>query len=79
MRGHIIGVAIYSLIVVYSGALVRHVNASLVCRDWPLCLNNQLTLPSNLYEWVQMGHRIAAGIIFIWILHYGFSYQKLSK
>ena len=69
MRGHIIGITIYSLIVVYSGALVRHVNASLVCRDWPLCLNNQLALPTNLYEWVQMGHRIAAGIIFIWILY----------
>ena len=67
IRRHIIGVTIYSLIVVYTGALVRHVNASLVCRDWPLCLNNQLTLPTNLYEWVQMGHRMAAGIIFIWI------------
>ena len=67
MRSHIIGVSIYSFIVVYSGALVRHVNASLVCRDWPLCLNDQFTLPTNLYEWVQMSHRGAAGIIFIWI------------
>ena len=67
MRRHIIGVSIYSFIVVYSGALVRHVNASLVCRDWPLCLNDQFTLPANLYEWVQMSHRGAAGIIFIWI------------
>lgn len=67
MRRQIIGVAIYSFIVVYTGALVRHVNASLVCRDWPLCINNQFALPTNLYEWVQMGHRTAAGIIFIWI------------
>ena len=67
MRRQIIGVAIYSFIVVYTGALVRHVNASLVCRDWPLCINNQFALPTNLYEWVQMGHRAAAGIIFIWI------------
>jgi heme a synthase len=67
MKKHIIGVTAYSLIVVYSGALVRHVNASLVCRDWPLCLNSSLSLPANFYEWVQMGHRIAAGIIFLWI------------
>jgi heme a synthase len=67
MRGQIMGVTIYSFIVVYTGALVRHVNASLVCRDWPLCLNDQISLPTNLYEWVQMGHRTAAGIIFIWI------------
>jgi heme a synthase len=67
MKKHIIGVTAYSLIVVYSGALVRHVNASLVCRDWPLCLNSSLSLPANFYEWVQMGHRLAAGIIFLWI------------
>ena len=28
---------------------------------------DQFTLPTNIYEWVQMGHRAAAGIIFIWI------------
>ena len=25
-------------------------------------------MPENLYEWIQMGHRFAAGLIFIWIL-----------
>lgn len=69
MKSHIIGVTIYSFIVVYTGALVRHVNASLVCLDWPLCRNNQFSLPSNMYEWVQMGHRAAAGLIFIWITY----------
>jgi heme a synthase len=67
MKKHIIGVTIYSFIVVYTGALVRHVNASLVCGDWPLCHNGQFSLPMNMHEWVQMGHRAAAGIIFIWI------------
>ncbi|MCQ6275132.1 heme A synthase [Bacillus sp. V3B] len=69
MKGHIIGVTLYSFIVVYTGALVRHVNASLVCPDWPLCLNDQFALPSNMYQWVQMGHRAAAGLIFIWIAY----------
>jgi len=69
MQRHIIGVTLYSFVVVYTGALVRHVNASLVCRDWPLCINSEFGLPSNFYEWVQMGHRFAAGLIFIWICY----------
>ncbi|MBM4764067.1 heme A synthase [Bacillus sp. B15-48] len=67
MSAHIIGITIYSFIVVYTGALVRHTNASLICPDWPLCVNSAPSLPGNLYEWVQMGHRAAAGFIFIWI------------
>ena len=69
MKGHILGVTLYSYIVVYTGALVRHVEASLVCRDWPFCINGVFALPSNMYEWVQMGHRAAAGLIFIWITY----------
>lgn len=67
LRKHIIGVTIYSYVVVYTGALVRHLKASLVCPDWPLCFNNSAGLPSNLNEWVQMGHRLLAGLIFLWI------------
>jgi heme a synthase len=69
MGRHIVFVSIYSYIVIYTGALVRHTKASLVCRDWPLCINNSPVLPENIYEWVQMGHRAAAGIIFIWIAY----------
>lgn len=69
LKKHIFGITIYSYFVVYTGALVRHVNASHVCPDWPLCRNEQFILPTNLYEWVQMGHRAAAGIIFIWIAY----------
>ncbi|WHY87952.1 heme A synthase [Neobacillus novalis] len=69
MGFHIIGVSIYSYLVIYTGALVRHTKASLVCPDWPLCLNDAPSLPANMYEWVQMGHRAAAGLIFIWITY----------
>ncbi|MCH1623922.1 COX15/CtaA family protein [Ferdinandcohnia quinoae] len=68
MRNQIYAISIYSYIVVYSGALVRHMNASLACPDWPVCNYNQLGLPTQIHEWVQMGHRILAGGIFIWIL-----------
>lgn len=69
MSFHIISISIYSYLVIYTGALVRHTNSSLVCRDWPLCINESPALPSNLFEWVQMGHRAAAGVIFIWIAY----------
>ncbi len=70
LKWHIIGVTMYSYIVIYSGALVRHTDSSLVCPDWPLCRNDQpFTMPYNMYEWVQMGHRFAVLLIFIWIAY----------
>lgn len=68
LKYHTIGVTLYSYIVVYTGALVRHTEASLVCRDWPLCRNDEFSFPTNLYEWVQMGHRFAAGLIIVWLV-----------
>jgi cytochrome c oxidase assembly protein subunit 15 len=67
LKFHTIAVALYSYIVVYTGALVRHTESSLICSDWPLCRNDQFVLPNNMYEWVQMGHRTAAGLIVIWL------------
>ncbi|HSP22337.1 MAG TPA: heme A synthase [Planococcus sp. (in: firmicutes)] len=67
LKFHTIAVTLYSYIVVYTGALVRHTEASLICSDWPLCRNDQFALPGNMYEWVQMGHRAAAGLIVIWL------------
>ena len=42
MKFHIYGVTIYSYIVVYTGALVRHERASLACPDFPLCSKTDL-------------------------------------
>lgn len=67
LKWHTIGVALYSYVVVYTGALVRHTDSGLICAEWPMCRNGDFSLPMNLYEWVQMGHRAAAGLIFIWI------------
>ncbi|KAA0548069.1 heme A synthase [Bacillus sp. BGMRC 2118] len=68
LQFHIIGITVYSYLVVYTGALVRHKNASLACPEWPLCTKNSL-LPTQSHEWIQMGHRFAAGLIFIWIMY----------
>lgn len=60
----------FTLIVVYSGALVRHTNANLVCRDWPFCFNDAPFAFSefDFYQWIQMGHRLLAGLLFLWTL-----------
>lgn len=61
---------VYTIIVVYTGALVRHTNANLVCNDWPFCNNASPLNFSNydFYQWIQMGHRLLAGLLFIWTL-----------
>lgn len=69
MKFHMIGIIIYSYIVVYSGAYVRHKGASLACPSWPLCSNKPFGLPTTFHEWVQMGHRFAAALIFVWIAY----------
>lgn len=69
-RIEIYALTIYTIIVVYTGALVRHVNANLVCKDWPFCFNNAPFAFSDysFMQWVQMGHRLTAGILFVWTL-----------
>jgi len=67
------------LLVVYTGALVRHADASLACKDWPFCVNNVLAWPANFQEWVQMGHRFAAGLLFLWIGYIAFLALKNYK
>lgn len=66
MKFHIYGVTIYTYLVVYTGALVRHERASLACPSFPLCSKNS-PLPTQFHEWVQMGHRAAALFVFLWI------------
>ena len=58
----------YTIFVVYTGALVRHTNANLVCLDWPFCNNNAPFAfgDYDFYQWIQMGHRLFAGLLFIW-------------
>lgn len=60
----------YTIFVVYTGALVRHVRADLVCGDWPFCKNDFPFAFSDysFEQWVQMGHRLAAGLLFVWTI-----------
>lgn len=80
-RLQIYALTIYTIIVVYTGALVRHVNANLVCPDWPFC-HNDAPLSFGLYnfhQWVQMGHRLLAAILFIWTLVFAIKLMRKYK
>ncbi|WP_458414024.1 COX15/CtaA family protein [Schinkia sp. CFF1] len=69
IRTQIYAISIYCYVVVYTGALVRHKKAHLACLDFPFCDNGAIfSLPNNQYEWVQMGHRTAALIFFVWLI-----------
>ncbi|MDC3416516.1 COX15/CtaA family protein [Aquibacillus salsiterrae] len=77
LRKHIYGLAIYILVVVYTGALVRHVDSSLACGSWPFCDNqNPFSFTMHFGQWVQMGHRIIAGIAFLWTIYLFFRIQN---
>lgn len=67
-KTQIYAITIYTYIVVYTGALVRHTGSSLGCRDWPLCNGEwipALATPAG----IQFIHRVAAGLIFFWLLY----------
>lgn len=72
---------IYTLVVVYTGALVRHTNANLVCRDWPFCSNNSpfAFASYDFYQWIQMGHRLLAGLLFVWTVAFFIKVMKNYK
>ncbi|QKY68928.1 heme A synthase [Lentibacillus sp. CBA3610] len=69
-RVEIYAITVYTMIVVYTGALVRHVEANLVCGSWPFCNNNAPLSFSNysVDQWIQMGHRLAAAVLLIWTI-----------
>jgi cytochrome c oxidase assembly protein subunit 15 len=67
VQREIVGLAIYSYGVIFTGALVRHKKATLSCLDFPLCNNNTPGFANTPFEWVQMSHRIAAILFFIWL------------
>ncbi|NIK10656.1 cytochrome c oxidase assembly protein subunit 15 [Alkalibacillus almallahensis] len=70
IRVHLYSLFVYTLIVVYTGALVRHKQSSLVCGGWPFCSNdNPFALSSfSVEQAVHMGHRLLAGLLFVWVI-----------
>jgi len=68
LKFHFYAVTIYTYLVVYSGAFVRHSDSSAGCgTSWPLC-NGQWIPPLATPAGVQFIHRIAAAVVFLWLL-----------
>ncbi|EUJ19722.1 COX15/CtaA family protein [Listeria aquatica] len=68
LRLNLYFLTIYTYLAVYTGALVRHEKASLAVPVWPF-ENGSFIWPENVQDYVQYFHRIAAGILVIWILY----------
>jgi len=67
LRWAIRGALVYTYIVVYLGAYVRHVGASLSCLDWPLC--NGQVIPRFVGEVAaQFAHRVGAALLVVVLL-----------
>ncbi|CAM3961236.1 COX15/CtaA family protein [Alkalicoccus chagannorensis] len=66
-RGLIIFNLLYTYAVVYTGAFVKHSGSGGACAGWPLC-NGQLFPPLEGRVLFQMGHRFAAGMLFVTLL-----------
>jgi cytochrome c oxidase assembly protein subunit 15 len=60
----IYGVTLYSYVVVYLGAFVRHTNADDACTGWPLC-NGQVIPAFHGKVASNVTHRVAAGLLVI--------------
>ncbi|MGH2444075.1 MAG: COX15/CtaA family protein [Chloroflexota bacterium] len=59
--------AIYTYVVVYSGAYVRHTNADDACKGWPLC--NGSVIPAFHGKVASMfGHRLGAGLLTLGVI-----------
>ncbi|SMO41192.1 COX15/CtaA family protein [Melghirimyces algeriensis] len=70
MKAAIWGLAVYTYIVVYTGAYVRHTGSSLGCTDWPLC-GGQWIPDMTSQVGIQLTHRLFAGLLLfftIWLL-----------
>lgn len=65
LRAHLYGLSIYTMIVVYTGAYVRHLGATYACVGWPICEQEVWTFES----YVQMGHRVMAGLLVLYTLY----------
>ncbi|CAM3424986.1 COX15/CtaA family protein [Marinicrinis lubricantis] len=73
---------IYTYVVVYLGAYVRHMDAAAGCgRDWPLC-NGEVIPSLEGIQGVAFIHRLGALLLFLlvaWVAHIGYRRYHLLK
>lgn len=67
-RNEIWALTIYTYIVVYMGAFVRHTDSYGGCQGWPLC-NGEFIPELTGASGIAFLHRIGAFILFLWIVY----------
>lgn len=75
MKLGLLSLFVYTYIVIYTGAYVRHTASGMGCQGWPLC-NGELIPELSGQVGIQFGHRIAA--IFLLIGYGVLLYQTMK-
>lgn len=70
---------VFLYIVIYSGAFVRHTQASLACSSWPFCNANEWLPPLNSIEGIHFVHRILAFFLVIWLFYLFIKARKTTR
>jgi cytochrome c oxidase assembly protein subunit 15 len=68
MKWNFILLGIFSYVLIYSGAFVRHTESSLGCTDFPLCNGHLFPEPLISKAGVQYLHRVLALILLLWLI-----------
>jgi cytochrome c oxidase assembly protein subunit 15 len=62
-RRFVIATCVFSIVVAYSGAYVRHTDSELACATWPTCTGEIVPDIENTPQGIQTAHRVLAGLI----------------
>lgn len=78
LRTQIWGLAVYTYLVVYLGAYVRHLGASMACTGWPLC-NGELIPPLYGPVGANFAHRLGAALAVVLVLRLWWTARRLTE
>lgn len=67
-RALVIATFVFSIVVAYSGAYVRHTESELACTTWPTCDGSVIPDISNTPQGIQSVHRVLAAAISVMIV-----------
>ncbi|MFO7273744.1 MAG: COX15/CtaA family protein [Bacillota bacterium] len=77
LRVQLWGLAVYTYLVMYLGAYVRHLGASLACTGWPLC-NGELIPPLYGPVGANFAHRLGAALAVVLVLRLWWTARRLA-